>query len=175
MLWLVRNLLLVPHFAFPPSAIIKRKPLSQTARRAGWVGCNFNLSRIPVEARIEIIITRGSSRRRGNETPSEKSGRDQSLLTSSPTNQTIIVPPEEVREKFKRIKPLKEISVTQRGWTLDVLNAIRCLVESRRRGDESGFATGNRPSLLTSAPTGEFKTSDVYAFERELAKLHPDT
>ncbi len=31
--WRVRNLLLVPHFAFPPSAIIKRKPLSRTARR----------------------------------------------------------------------------------------------------------------------------------------------
>jgi Dam-replacing family len=37
MLWFVRNLLLVPHFAFPPSAIIKRKPLSSTARRHGWV------------------------------------------------------------------------------------------------------------------------------------------
>jgi hypothetical protein len=29
--------LLVPHFAFPPSAIIRRKPLSPTSRRAGWV------------------------------------------------------------------------------------------------------------------------------------------
>ena len=32
------------NFAFPPSAIIKRKPLSRTARRAGWVGCNFALN-----------------------------------------------------------------------------------------------------------------------------------
>src|SRR5271156_5907352 len=32
--WSVRNLLLVPHFAFPPSAIIKRPPLAATARRA---------------------------------------------------------------------------------------------------------------------------------------------
>jgi type II restriction enzyme len=31
--WSIRNLLLVPHFAFPPSAIIKRPPLSATARR----------------------------------------------------------------------------------------------------------------------------------------------
>jgi Dam-replacing HTH domain/Dam-replacing family len=31
-------------------AIIKRKPPSSTARRAGWIGCNFNLSRIPAEA-----------------------------------------------------------------------------------------------------------------------------
>jgi type II restriction enzyme len=53
--WSVRNLLLVPHFAFPPSAIIKRKPLSPTARRAGWVGCNIALNRIPVDARIAVV------------------------------------------------------------------------------------------------------------------------
>jgi hypothetical protein len=43
----------------------------------------------------------------------------------------------EVREKFKRAKPLKDISVKQRGWTLDVLNIVRRIAESRRRGDES--------------------------------------
>jgi type II restriction enzyme len=52
--WTVRDLLLVPHFAFPPSAIIKRPALSATARRAGWVGCNFALDRIPVDARIPL-------------------------------------------------------------------------------------------------------------------------
>jgi hypothetical protein len=68
---------------------------------------------------------------------------------------------------------LKDISVKQRGWTLDVLNIVRRLVDSRGRGDESGSAAGKRPSLLTSAPTGEFTTADVYAFERELEKFHP--
>jgi type II restriction enzyme len=118
--WSVRNLLLVPHFAFPPSAIIKRKPLSATARRAGWIGCNFALNRIPVEARISIVT------------------------------EMQIVPETEVREKFKKVKPLKEISVTQRGWTLDVLNAIRRLGKT------------------------EFTTADAYAFTRELENLHPD-
>jgi hypothetical protein len=107
-----------------------------------------------------------------------------------------------VREKFRRVKPLKEISVTQRGWTLDVLSMVRRLVESRRRGDESGSGAGKRPSLLTSAPTGDlsrlgngernlaeskgprgpsararasqFTTADAYAFTRELENLHPD-
>jgi hypothetical protein len=72
---------------------------------------------------------------------------------------------------------LKDISVTQRGWTLDVLNAIRRLVESRRRGNE----TPNKKStdqeslrLLTSSPTGEFTTADADAFTRELKQLHPD-
>ena len=55
-----------------------------------------------------------------------------------------------------------------------MLNIVRRLVESRRRGDESGSAAGKGASLLTSAPTDEFTTTDVYAFERELEKLHPD-
>jgi len=67
--WRVKNLLLVPSFAFPPSAIIKRKPLSLTARRHGWVGCNFALNRIPVEARIAIVTTIVSPRRRTGVAP----------------------------------------------------------------------------------------------------------
>jgi type II restriction enzyme len=118
--WRVRNLLLVPHFAFPPSAIIKRKPLSPTARRAGWVGCNFALNRIPTEAKILVVA------------------------------ESRISPATEVREKFKRVKPLKEIAVNQRGWTLDVLNAVRRLGKT------------------------DFTTADAYVFTRELEKLHPD-
>jgi len=118
--WRVKNLLLVPHFAFPPSAIIKRKPLAPTARRAGWVGCNIALNRVPAEARIAIVT--GSQ----------------------------IAPAAEVRAKYKRVKPLENISVTQRGWTLDVLNAVRRLGKT------------------------EFTTTDAYAFTRELEKLHPD-
>jgi hypothetical protein len=59
---------------------------------------------------------------------------------------TVIVPPEEVRKRFKRIKPLKEISVAQRGESktpkapardvyrssgLDVLNIVRRISEGR--------------------------------------------
>jgi hypothetical protein len=57
-----------------------------------------------------------------------------------------------------------------------MLNLVRRLVESRRRGDESLNKKSRLEnlSLLTSAPTGEFTTADVYAFERELEKLHPD-
>ena len=118
--WSIRNLLLVPSFAFPESAIIKRKPLSANARRAGWVGCNFDLRRIPEEARITVVAN------------------------------SEITPAKEVREKFKRVKPLKELSVQQRGWTLDVLNIVRRL---------------GKP---------EFKNEEIYAFARELEKLHPD-
>jgi len=118
--WTVRNLLLIPHFAFPPSAIIKRKPLSATARRAGWVGCNFALNRIPQEARIAVI-------------------------TEKQISSAV-----EVREKFQKLKPLQQISIKERGWTLDVLSIVQRL---------------GKP---------EFSVAEVYAFEKELEKLHPD-
>ena len=118
--WMVRNLLLVPHFAFPASAIIKRPPLAPTARRAGWVGCNFDLRRIPVDARISIV------------------------------KEKQITSPKEVRAQFKKVKPLKELSVNDRGWSLDVLNIVRHLGKK------------------------EFTNADVYAHERELEALHPD-
>jgi len=152
--WSVRNLLLVPHFAFPPSAIIKRKPLSVTARRAGWVGCNFALNRIPTDARIPIVT------------------------------ESTVLPVSEVRERFKRVKPLKNISVTQRGWTLDVLNIVRRISEVGRAGSTVRAPSGRNPAMRDGAlppgkpqrgvPTNTFTTADVYAFECELEKLHPD-
>ena len=181
--WVVRNLLLVPHFAFPPSAIVKRPPLSATARRAGWVGCNFALNRIAPDARIEIVRTISSrvahppSGAVRHAPASNIPIRDEGVANHSrggrAPHETLIVPPEEVREKFRRIKPLADLPVTQRGWTLDVLNIVRLLIDRRRRGDES-LTEKRSQSLLTSSPTNEFTNSDIYAFERELAALHPD-
>jgi type II restriction enzyme len=118
--WSIRNLLLVPSFAFPPSAIIKRKPLSPMARRAGWIGCNIALHQIPAEARIALV------------------------------KESQVTPVAEVRSQFRKVKPLGEIKVTERGWTLDVLNAVRRLGKA------------------------EFTTADVYKFAGELEGLHPD-
>jgi len=118
--WRVKNLLLVPSFAFPPSAIIERKPLSPAARRAGWIGCNIALNRIPAEARIGVVT-------------------DSHIATER-----------EVRAQFRHIKPLAEIGVKERGWTLDVLRIVQSL--------------GKR----------EFKTSDLYEFVRHFEELHPD-
>jgi type II restriction enzyme len=54
----VSNLLMVPNYFFVPAIIEKRKPLSDTARRAGWVGCNIQLSEIPKAGRIYMIRNR---------------------------------------------------------------------------------------------------------------------
>jgi len=53
--WVVKTLILIPKFFISLSMIEKRKPLSKKARRAGWVGCNFLLNRLPKEGKIPII------------------------------------------------------------------------------------------------------------------------
>jgi hypothetical protein len=94
--WEVRDLLLIPSFMFSESAVIKRPPLTATARRAGWVGCNIALNRVPADARIFLVQTVASSRRRTGVTPvsdlkkSEYGDRQDACPT-----QTIIVSPEE--------------------------------------------------------------------------------
>jgi type II restriction enzyme len=117
--WSVANLILIPSFAFPLSAIEKRNPLSPTARRAGWVGCNILLGAIPLDAKIPVIV------------------------------DGVALPQKKVREQYARIRPLEKLKSEQRGWTLDVLNAVRSLGKA------------------------EFALNDVYDLEGKLARLHP--
>ena len=95
--WAVQTVLLVPHFVFALSTLEKRPPLAQTARRAGWVGCNILLDKIPVHARISIV--------------------------SEGTPQTS----EQVRASYNRLRPLEKLQVEKRGWTLDVLQVVQSL------------------------------------------------
>jgi type II restriction enzyme len=95
--WAVRTILLVPHFAFALSAVERRKPLASTARRAGWVGCNILLDKIPVHARISVV--------------------------HEGTPQTS----QQVRVSYNRLRPLEKLQVEKRGWTLDVLQVVQSL------------------------------------------------
>jgi type II restriction enzyme len=89
--------------------------------------------------------------------------------------RTQIVPPEEVRAQFQRVKPLKDIAIQERGWALDVLNLVRRLVDRSSRGNEAHTGkTGTSQGSLTSSPTTEFTNADIYAHARELESLHPD-
>lgn len=93
----VRDLLVVPSFALPVSAIEARKPLRASARRAGWIGCNIVLDLVPPEGRISIV-------------------RDENPLAA------VLV-----RKRFQALKNLKLLPVRRRGWTLDVLTVLRSL------------------------------------------------
>lgn len=53
--WTVQSVRVIPSYAFTPAAIEKRPPLAATARRAGWVGCNILLGRIPASAHVLVV------------------------------------------------------------------------------------------------------------------------
>jgi type II restriction enzyme len=53
--YVVTNFMVVPKHFFVPEIIQKRKPLSNTARRAGWTGCNILLNNIPESGKVFFI------------------------------------------------------------------------------------------------------------------------
>lgn len=51
----VSNFLVIPKHYFISDIIEKRNPLSESARRAGWIGCNILLNNIPETGKIFIV------------------------------------------------------------------------------------------------------------------------
>jgi len=45
--WEVNNFLIMPKYYFTSDIIEKRKPLSSSAKRAGWIGCIIDIRKIP--------------------------------------------------------------------------------------------------------------------------------
>jgi len=95
--WEIQSLIAIHHLFLTPNVVEQRKPLSKTARRAGWIGCNIRLDRIASDAKISII----------------SSGK--------PNN------PEIVRDAFKRFENLKVVAPTTRVWTTLTLAIVRGL------------------------------------------------
>lgn len=95
--WSVKNIFIVPKFFFSESLIEKRKELSETARRHGWVGCNILLNRIPEDGKIDVIK---------NEKIIEKS---------------------KVNKRYKKLIFLNTKNAASRGWASDTLKIIRDL------------------------------------------------
>ena len=117
----VTNFLVIPKHFFVPEIIEKRKPLSLTAQRAGWIGCNILLKSIPQTGKIFFV-------RNGQVEPKEK-----------------------VLLEWKKTLFLREEKeVSAKSWLLDIMRSIEKM--------------GKRDFIL----------EDIYAFERELIRLHPD-
>ena len=92
--WTVNNLLIIPKFFFVPDVIEKRKPLADTARRAGWVGCNIEIGGIPDSGKIFII----------------KNGLEEDKSR--------------VVDQYQRMLSLQTSKIDSRGWLMDVLKCV---------------------------------------------------
>ncbi|PIT03010.1 restriction endonuclease DpnI [Bradyrhizobium nitroreducens] len=93
----VVNLFIVPKHFFVPEIIQERKPLATTARRAGWIGSNILLSKVPESGKIHIV------------------------------QNGVIRAKEVVLEEWKKTLFLRDKSLEARGWLLDVLKCVESL------------------------------------------------
>ena len=90
----VNNLIMIPRYFFTPDIIIKRNPLAETARRAGWTGCNIDISGIPDDCKVHII------------------------------DSGIISDKNPIINKYNKIKNLQMGDIESRGWLMDVLLCV---------------------------------------------------
>lgn len=90
----VEQFLVLPKQFITAEVIIKRKPLAPTARRAGWVGCQINLTQVPSKGKVFLV----------------KDGQVQR--------------PEHVAELFKQTLFLREKSHENKGWLLETLKCL---------------------------------------------------
>lgn len=103
----VLDFFVVPKHFFAPDIIEKRKPLSSSARRAGWVGCNFLLNHIPQTGKIFFV-------------------RDKK-----------IEPKEKVLAEWKKTLFLRdEKEISAKGWLIDVMNCVEKLGSKKFTLDE---------------------------------------
>ncbi len=90
----VTNLSVVPKHFFVADIIQERPPLALTARRAGWIGCNILLSKVPEAGRITVV-------RNGE-----------------------LVPKEQVLKRWKQTCFLRQERPEARGWLIEVLKCV---------------------------------------------------
>ena len=92
---MVLNLFVIPKHFFIPDIIEKRRALAQTARRAGWVGCNIILNSIPQIGKIFLIKNRQ------------------------------VEPKDKVLAEWQKTLFLREEKkISAKGWLLDIMKCI---------------------------------------------------
>lgn len=88
----------IPKYFFVPGIIEERNPLADTARRAGWIGCNIVMSSIPEFGKIFYV------------------------------QNGVMKSKEDVLERWRNTEFLKSShDLESRGWLLDVLNCVEKL------------------------------------------------
>ncbi len=92
--WTVNNFLIIPKQFFTSEIIIKRPPLAKTARRAGWVGCNIDISKVADVGKVFLV------------------------------KNSEIVKRQIVKETFNKTLFLRSKSKDAKGWILDIMSCV---------------------------------------------------
>lgn len=104
--WSVSNFLIIPKQFFTTDIIIKRKPLAETARRAGWIGCNIDISNIAEAGKVFLV-------------------KDSKLI-----DQNV------VEILFKKTLFLRSQSAISKGWILDIMACVDSIKKEEFTIDE---------------------------------------
>jgi type II restriction enzyme len=93
----VSNLFVVPKHFFVSEIIEERKPLREGARRAGWVGCNILLWRVPEAGKIYIV------------------------------RNSVALDRQSVLDQWRKTIFLRDETTASRGWLLNVLKCVELI------------------------------------------------
>ncbi len=91
---IVENFLIIPKQFFTTEIIVKRKPLSDTAKRAGWVGCNIDISNVAEAGKVFLI------------------------------KESKLIDKKNVETSFKKTLFLRDKTTDSKGWILDLMTCI---------------------------------------------------
>ena len=102
----VVNLFIVPKHFFVRDIIEEREPLAATARRAGWVGTNILLDRVPESGKIHIV------------------------------QNGLVRDKQDVLAEWQKTLFLRNETLEARGWLLDVMKCVESLGKRDFKLDE---------------------------------------
>lgn len=92
--WTVDNFLIIPKQFFTEEIIIKRPPLAPTAKRAGWVGCNIDISKVAETGKVFLV------------------------------KSSTIIDRYIVSQSFKKTLFLRQKSKESKGWIIDIMKCV---------------------------------------------------
>jgi hypothetical protein len=93
----VTNLLVVPKHFFVRDIIERRKPLAATARRAGWIGSNILLDKVPTAGKIFLV------------------------------ENGVTLPKDAVLSKWRKTLFLRDQGLEARGWLIEVMKCVESI------------------------------------------------
>jgi type II restriction enzyme len=104
--WTVNDFLIIPKQFFTEEIIIKRPPLAPGAKRAGWIGCNIDISKVAESGKIFLV------------------------------KNSEIIDHEVVNQSFNKTLFLREKSSDAKGWILEIMKCVDEIKTDTFRLDE---------------------------------------